>query len=314
MNPLEKIFAGHGREQQETASPASIRLEFFRHSKQGPQTAGMQEYNRRLTEGPDGGRVMATEAGKDRNPDPEVGLAYGSPRDRAQETAYRQLLTNQEEITASSTLEDIEALIKEKLPVGSKKIVDERLNFNWEGSQKFNEVGMDHFLKVKDTLRFLVEESDDLAVEAKDKESTAYSRAAANTAEIVKKYLQILPNWEKVVATDKERGEDEKKDYAKHGNEMQRFLGSHGATVENFLLKLIDKLEGRAAVLEFIKNLPDQNNFQFNDGYSIKLSSQNGQPEILVTYHDKSWSVKPELLDEIIADRTILDQKIKEAI
>lgn len=295
-------------EQKENFPKPSIRLEFFRHSKQGPQTEGMQEYQRRLT---DEGRLAATEAGKDRNPNPEMGLVYGSPRDRSQETAYRQLLTNQEEITPGESMEDIETLIKNELPVGKKKIVDERLNFNWEGSQKFHEISYEHFLKAKDTLRFLVEESDALVVAADDKISTSYSRCAANTAEIIQKYLKILPNWERIVQADNQKTEKDKKDYDKNNNELQRFLGSHGGTVENFLLKLIDKTEGREAVLEFIKNLPDQNNFQFNDGYSVRLYSGDNQPKIEIKYHDKVWNIQPEMLDKFIEERNGLDKKIQ---
>jgi phosphohistidine phosphatase SixA len=297
-------------EQKEVLVTPSIRLEFFRHSKQGPQTEGMQEYQRRLTED---GRAMATEAGKTREPNPEMGLVYGSPRERSQETAYRQILANQEEVKSDSSLEDIEELIKNELPVGQKKIIDERLNFNWDGSQKFNEVSMKHFTETKDTLKFLVEESDDLVVEAKDKVSSSYSRCAANTAEIIQKYLKILPNWEKAVQLDNNREEQDKKDYAKNNNELQRFLGSHGATVENFILKLIDKTEGREAVLKFIENLPDKNNFQFNDGYSVCLHNENNNPKIEVTYHDLAWSIEPKLLDEFINDSKDLTNKIEKS-
>lgn len=301
--------AGKKIEKKEQLLVSSIRLEFFRHSKKGPQTEGMQEYQCRLTEE---GRLIATASGKDRQPNPETALIYGSSRDRAQETAYRQLLSNQEEVTATSSLEDIEALIKGKLPLGSKKIIDERLNFNWNGSTEFNEALMDHFMKVKDALRFLVEESDGLALKSKDKTSTSYTRSAANTAEIIQKYLKILPNWEKITSADSDRPVEEKKNYAKNNNEMQRFLGSHGATVENFLLKLIDKIEGREATLEFIKSLPEQNSFQFNDGYSVRIYSESNQPKIEIKYHDRTWKIGPEMLDEFIKERDELNKKVEE--
>lgn len=310
-NFSKKMSLDRGKEKREKEPLVSIRLEFFRHSKQGPRIEGMQEYSRRLTEGEGGGRRTATEAGKKRNPKPEIGLSYASPRDRAQETSYRQLLSNQEEITDESSLEDIEGLVQGDLPVGSKMIIDERLNFNWNGSPEFNQESNKHFLKDKDTLKFFVEESDNLVVDSKDEKSTSYSRAAANIAEIIKKYTGILPQWEKLVEIDKHRKGSEKKGYAEQDNEMQRFLGSHGATVENFLLKVIDKIEGREAVSKFIENLPDKNSFDYNDGYSVKLFSENGQLEIVVSYHDKSWSLPLELLNEIISDRENLDRSIR---
>jgi len=299
-------FSGERPERKENISAPSIRLEFFRHGKTEPQTEGKQEHQRRLT---DEGRIMATESGKNRNSNPEIGLIYGSPRERSQETAYRQLFSNNSEITEDKSLEDIEELIKNKLPVGQKKIIDERLNYNWSGSQKFNEISTEH-LNAKNALKFLVEESDNLALESGDKISTSYSRCAGNTAEIIQKYLKILPNWERIAQADSQKIEGEKKDYAKNNNELQRFLGSHGATVENFLLKLIDKTEGRKATLEFIKNLPDQNNFQFNDGYSVRLFLESNQPKIEIKYHDKIWNIAPEMLNEFIGDKDKLDKKI----
>jgi len=311
---MDKLFLNgwenSQREQKEEFPTPSIRLEFFRHSEQEPRTEEIQEYKRRLTSK---GRGMATEAGKDRKPNPKMSVVSGSPRDRARETAFRQIFTNEEGVTPESSLEDIEEMIKGQLPVGKKHIIDERLNFNWDGSKKFKESQEKHYLQIKDSLEFLVQESDQLVLEEHDATSTSYTRSAANTAELIQKYLKILPNWKKTAMMDAERKPDEQKGYIENNNELQRFFGSHAGTVENFLLKLIDKTEGREAVLDFIKNLPDLNGFQFNDGYSVCLIDKNGRTNIEVKYHDKVWNIEPSLLEEMVTERNQLNAKIEQS-
>jgi len=79
------------RESGEDFKP-EIRLEFFRHDRREPVTEQKPDEKSRLTAE---GRKHATEIGKTKNPNPETGLVYGSPRERTQETAMSQLLANE---------------------------------------------------------------------------------------------------------------------------------------------------------------------------------------------------------------------------
>lgn len=129
---FEKSFEGN-REQskeKETIVP-SIRLEFFRHDEREPMAEGQtDDHPVTLSQK---GRKHAVEIGKTKNPQSEVGVAYDSPRVRSKETALRQLLTNEEEITSADSYDDIKRKInqyfKARKFTARKDYTDERLNF-----------------------------------------------------------------------------------------------------------------------------------------------------------------------------------------
>lgn len=83
-------FERSGSERREQTHPR-IRLEFFRHDEKGKAADASTEADRRVTL-TEKGRKQAAEVGKLRNPRPEVGIAFGSTRDRAQETAILSLV------------------------------------------------------------------------------------------------------------------------------------------------------------------------------------------------------------------------------
>ena len=297
---LEKGFSP----ENEPPEP-SIRLEFFRHDeKDKPTTAGPRIGDEfvRLTQK---GREHSTEVGKTKNPEPEVGLAYGSSRERSTEAALRQLLAEETEIGSNDSLEDIQRKISEQLTVGKKNIVSENLNFNWDGSQEFHDVAYDHYLRTKDALVFILEESDALVRKIGDEKSTSYSRAAARIAELVEKYIEIFPQWEKITAKDPEK-------YAQHQNEMQRFMGSHQDALEPFLLKIIDMTNGRAAVEAFIDSLPDKNGFGFGEGFSVRIvRDAAGEPLAHISFKGQEWTVDAKVIKNIIQDGRALDEEIR---
>ncbi len=82
---------------------------------------------------------------------------------------------------------------------------------------------------------------------------------------------------------------------------MERYFGSHAATVENFLMKVIEKTEGPEAVETFIAG-PKKNGFSFSEGYSVTIQDAQGEPQISVTYGEKTWQITPEIIDEIIKE------------
>lgn len=229
---------------------------------------------------------------------------YETSRVRSVETALRQLLTNRGEILSSDSLEDIKAKIaqyfeKEKLLKARKHLVDDRLNFNWDGTKEFKEIANSHFKgDSKDALEFLYKESDELVKRLGDKTSASFSRVAGNIAELVQKYLGILPTWQKIISEKPDK-------YAKYGNELQRFLGSHGTVTECFLMKVMEKIEGSQAVEEFLNSLPNKNGFDYSEGFSVVLSipKESKEPVIQIRYKDKYWEITLELIESIIEDK-----------
>src|SRR3989338_2253663 len=86
---------------------SSIRLEFFRHDKKATPTEGQPDETVRLT--PEG-RIDASQAGQAQDPHPEVALAYGSSRERSQETAMRHMLGAEPRMTDEMSLEEIQTI------------------------------------------------------------------------------------------------------------------------------------------------------------------------------------------------------------
>ena len=311
MKSIEKpIF-----EKNEENRP-SIRLEIFRHDEKAAATTSGPRLNDREVRLTPAGRVHATQIGKERNPHPEVGLAYGSPYERSVETAARGLLAN-EDIKPEDSLEDIKAKIANHMEYGQKCIVDNRLNSIWDGegvSKRFHDEGYDHFLSKKDALKWIYNDSDRVVLEEKDRVATSYSRAAGNIAELVKKYMTVLPRWEKITREDAIRPEEQRKNYSDFQNELQRFMGTHAAAVETFLIKSIEKKEGNEGIMKFFQEREDNkisnNNFKPNEGYSVKIYAENNQTVAELNYQGKSWKLSAVDIEGMIEDRDELDRKV----
>lgn len=279
---------------------APVRLEFFRHDAKEKPTAtgaGASDYGVRLSKE---GRRYATEMGKAKSPHPETSIAYGSPRQRSGETAIRHMLANEERVTDESSLEDLRVLIAEQVKVGRKEKTDARLNFNYEGTEQLNKEAFEHYLQKKDFLRWLVEESDERVKQLGDRESMSYSHQAGNVAELIRKYVDIQPRWQAIVAQDPQK-------YAAFNNELQRHFGSHQSVPESFLMKVIEKQEGREGVSRFIDSLPDKNGFGNSEGYAVVIAQPD---DITLRYQDRTWQFDRAMLNEIINEREALDRSV----
>ncbi len=292
-----------GFDEGEKKLKPEIRLEFFRHDRRELATPQRPDEKSPLTEV---GRRHATEVGKTKNPKPETGFAYASPRERAQETAMRQFLADEEWIDDETTLEEINDEIKKRLPYGQKLSVSEKLNFRFDADPEFARAFDKHYLEMKDALRFLYSESDALVKKLDDLDDYSYTRLAANIAEFVKKYIIMLPRWRQILEDHPEKYEGI--------NEMQRFLGMHATIGESFLLKVIEKTEGIDAARQFIEDLPDKNGIDFSEGISMTIGFDEDVPKVKITFHDKTWEVDEALIDEIISDRTKLDEGIRKKL
>ena len=160
-------------------------------------------------------------------------MAWGSMRNRAVETAMKHMLANDPRVTQDTDLATIRWMIDEELAKGQKDNYTPLLDFNWNGTERFNDEGYDSF-EQKRALAFVLERSDNLVQEVGDTESTSYTRAAANIAELIQRYVLIHKNWNRIAQDNPDK-------YKKYGNELQRFLGSHQQVLESFLMKIIEQ-------------------------------------------------------------------------
>lgn len=277
-----------------------IRLEFFRHDQPGKAQECQPDEKVRLT--PEG-RQHATEIGKKKFPRPRMGFVYASPRERTHETALRQFLSDEDWITGETSLEEINEAIRNKLPVGKKLVTTEKLNFRSSANPDYSKEYKQHFTQTKDILPFLVYESDELVRKLGDSDDYSYSRLAANVAELVKKYIDMYPRIKGALQKPKYKDEQE----------MQRFFGTHATVAESFLLKIIEKTEGKDALKKFIDELPSKMGLNFSEGISIIINGENENTKLVVNYGSKSWKIDSGIIDEIIKDRTTLDKSIKQS-
>ncbi len=290
-------FEGGAVESEKEIRP-EIRLEIFRHDRAAAAEPGMTDQQRRLT--PEG-KTKAVEAGKEKKPNPQMGLAYGSPRERAQETALRQLMADQAIAGDEATLDELKESLKKAMPFGNKLVITDKLDYVAQNPDPAFTEAFNKGYSKGELLTFMLNESDDLVRKNKDANDYSYSRIAAHIAEIVKKYAGIMPTWERIY---------DKKQYGDN-NEMQRFIGTHQSIPETFLLKVIEKTQGRKAAEDFLNELPDKNGGGFSEGLSATIRMENEKPEITIQYRDKEFVIDEGVLDEILADADSLDKETK---
>lgn len=240
---------------------SKIDLRFFRHAeKESDKSKSDEEIE--LTET---GRKQAVEKSIDN--DISQSVAFGSPRKRTQQTAGFVMGGSLDEITGNESLEELKEKLNKELRIGSKVGVDKRLDFNGDFSTEFGKKAMEAFKK-GEYLKFLTEQSDEIAGSLQDGNGETYSRMAGRIAEIVKKYLSIASRWDKLV-------QDERKDYE---DTLKRFLGTHQGIAESFLAKVIEQTKGKAERDAFVLALNNQG-FDFADGFDVEIDTIDGKDQ-----------------------------------
>lgn len=276
-------------------------LYFRRHGKKEKTLEGQADEQVPLTKE---GRAQAVAVGKELGAHPEVAVAFGSSRDRAQEIAARAMLANEESITEDMTLDELKTEIRGELGYGQKIMADSRLNFVDEPGE-LKEL-TDKAYGEKRTTDFMVHESDEVAKRTKDKKSSSYTRLAGQVAELVKKYAEIGNNFHRIVEEDPEK-------YAEFQNRLERFMGTHNTVSESFVAKVLEKQEGVEERERFLEKL-GAFGFAEAQGFNLEVVNRSDAQEIKLTVKagDQEWNlvIKPEVLDEIINDREIFDQEI----
>ena len=287
-----------GREKIET----TVILEFMRHGKKESDPSKADEDVRLSPEG----RMQATERGKELSPQPDVSIAYGSPRKRTQETAGRILFSGAGIDDPDLTLENMEEEIKASLKKGEKIREDVRLNFNTSGP--VGKAALEAF-KAGRYLGYLIEESDAQAVELSDAVSTTYMRQAGNVAELIWKFSKIGGAFNRIASqTDK---------YEKYGNQLERYFGTHLGVAECFVAKALEEVKGQAAKDEFVRSVGS--GFAETEGVHIEIVNRGTDQTIRMTYGVKdphngdrkeTIDIGADVLKKIIEDREKFDMQV----
>lgn len=277
---------------------SKVVLEFFRHGEKD----GDNSLETRLTAL---GRSQAIEKGKKIKPQPEVALAIGSPRKRTQETAVRVILAEKEEIIPEMSLEEIEKFISSEQKYGKKIVSDPRLDFIFTGQLGVKAIKI--FREDKKLMHYLANESDQDALKFKDFESTTYSRGAGNVAELIWKYIKIAPMFDKIVQKNPEK-------YARHKNQMERYIGSHLSALEPFLIKIVEKNQGIESRNKFVELL--EPGLADTEGFRVEISNAPSGIGLKIKYkfgdQEESVEISPEIIEEIIKEKNELNRKIEE--
>ena len=263
------IFENKKNEERVKDYTSKIELVFIRHDeKENDKTKSNEEV--RLTPA---GKMRAKEKAEEDNIDQS--MAFGSPIKRTQETSGLVMSGKLEEITGKETLEELKEKLDKDLPLksGSKIRVDNRLNIEVDSSSNYVKKAIEA-IKSGKYLKFLVEESDQLAKEENDDKSSTYSKQAQAIASIVEKYYDIAPRFNELV-------QDKDKNYE---DTMKRFLGSHQGVLESFLAKVIEKTKGVEERNKFMEVLNNQG-FDYAERFEVDIKNKElGEPTIHLSY------------------------------
>lgn len=301
MNHFSDFFWGKPEVKIEEEPPfkTTLRLEILRHSKKENDPTRPNEELLLTSEG----RDLAHEKGVEFNPDYRVSVAGASPMDRAAETAMLVMSANEDKIATSDSLAEMEEKISEELKFGKKMYRDERLGFNLDGP--IRDTGLCAF-KTGRYLEWLVNYSDQEALEKNDLISTSYLRQAANIAELVQRYQKIATNFNRLALAKKEQG----KEFPDH---LERYLVSHQSVAESFLAEVIKEQQGEAAQSEFIAGL--KNGWRETEGISFNIINQEGGQIIKASYPEqesrREIEIQPGTLQTILDRRAEFEKMFK---
>jgi hypothetical protein len=272
---------------------SKIVLHFFRHSIKEKSSKSDEEVD--ITK--EGAELAASKASENTNI--EQSLAFGSSRVRTQETAALVMAGKKIEETPQAR-EVIDELNK-NLNIGSKVGVNENLDFKEnEDSEYYKEL-----LSASTEgqyLKYLVEQSDNRAKEFKDDYNVTYSKQAKQIAQIIEKYIKILPRWNELVS-------DLNK---KYDPKLERFMGTHLGIGECFIAKIIEKTKGieeRDKFVEVLKNI----GFNFVEGFDIEIIKKPNEqlPIIHLKYSKEKDGIELFKFDENI-EQNLLNEIINE--
>lgn len=291
--------------EEEKKTETKIVLDFMRHSKK-EQVEGKPNKEIRLTEE---GRILANKKGENLGKkgnevderDPERAVIWSSGNERADETGYHAMIPG---IDENATLEQIEEEIDQNM-LGLKKLgVDKRLDYYPETDAESKAFGDGEYIK------YLVERSDKLTIEAGDKNSSSYARLSGNIAEIVRRYLKIGNTFNKMASENSE--------YEKIGK-LERYLVSHQGITEAFIVKVLEKTGGVEKRDEFVSRIG--NGFKETQGFRVEIINNGEDQKMRLTYElpgedeeeepkEETIEIDKELIEEIIEERDEFEEEV----
>ncbi len=267
------------REPQPTSK---IELNFFRHSIKEKDPSKKDE---EVSLTPEGRMLAKSKASSETNIAQAV--AFGSPRERTQETAGFIMAGSRDEITGDESLEELRQKLDAGLGKGSKLGVSTLLDFTLDESSNFGKVLFQSFLEGR-YLAFTVQESDQRAKELHDEANDTYSRMASRVASLVKKYVGIAPRFNTLVSSSERVTSDT----------LHRFFGTHQGVAESFLAKVIEKMEGVDERDRFVAALGNQG-FDFTEGFRLDVQTfANGTNKLHLSFKKERESGESFIFDE----------------
>jgi len=272
-------------EGSEKMEQIKIVLKFVRHGeKENDKTKSDTEV--RLTEA---GRLYASSLSEE-GVDLTNTVAFGSPRKRTQETAGLIMAGGQDEISGTESLEELKQKVNEGIGFGSKIAQDKRLDFVLPPKGPYFDEMMTAFKEGR-LLKYIVEESNQKAKEiGGGKDLMSYDTQASKIAEIVAKYLKIMPRWEQIA-------NDEEKDVKPV---MERILASHQSVTESFLAKIVELTKGVAERDTLVSALGNQG-FGFAEGFKAEIvRGDNGEEQVRVTFKKEKDGQTIFEFDEVV--------------
>ncbi len=272
-----------------------IELRFFRHAEKENDQSKPDE----MIELTEKGRGQAKAKSKD--DDIAQSVAFGSPRMRTQQTAGLIMGGGLDSVTGHESLEELKEKLDADLALGTKMAVDKRLDFTTDPETEYGKKAVEAHMQGH-LLRFMIDDSDRLAMELADPISETYERMAGRMAEIVKKYLDIAPRFDKLAQDEKKTVEDT----------MKRFLGTHQGIGESFLAKVIEKTKGVAMRDAFVSALNNQG-FGYAEGFDVQIETIDGKKQSVrisfkkekdgKTLFEFNETVPKELIEEMILQK-----------
>jgi hypothetical protein len=262
---MNKFETYQSKIESQELKPAKIALHFFRHSIKESNDVTLP--NDEMVKLSQAGKELAIEKSFD-DVNIDQAVAFGSPRIRTQETAMLMMTGQENEIDGTETIEELKEKLNKDLKVGSKIGVDERLNFADSNDTPVGRALNDAYAR-GEYVKFMVQESDKLAKEVNDESGVNYSAKAAQIAQIIQKYIGIVPQWQKLVS-------DESKDYT---DTLERYMGTHAGVQEAFLAKLLEVTQGVEVRDEFVAKYP--NSFDYIQGFEVDITKDSDKDPVL---------------------------------
>jgi hypothetical protein len=279
---------------------SKVVLHFFRHAEPNRDADVPNESFELTTKGREQALHKSADLEVD-GKDLDQSVAFGSPRNRSRHTAALVMAGESSDlISRAESLEEIKAALDMDLKVGSKIGVDPRLDFYMDADSPFWKEA-EKATGSKEYLKFLVERSDQLAAELGDEKASTYSRQASNVASVIKKYMQVCGQWDKLVESQ-----------AYSNPKLERFLGSHGGILESFLLKLVERVKGVEERDRLLRIIP--NHFDYTEGIDVILTTVDSKPSVRVVFkhnqvggegepYNFDETISPEIIDDIIQSK-----------